>query len=319
MAYKKQKRKGERQAISKNHLAQQPTSTLADDEQKKTRTKGFKNNPLAKLFLGLTIWALFQYIRLKIEPYIFGRVINSCDEDQLLFSQTPGLLEQNKLNSIQAALENHPFLGRNAFVNFDLFGDTEGLVVRFNKDGIKKIQQNNDLQHCSPFVDQVIRNDANAWALRVLVFHPEQDLEGEAIKIHVSSSLGLPDKNSFFPYQVDQLWVSVPPGIAGGHLNIWHNRENPANTPGAEAAAALAPVENTLTTLRGDAVTSVSNYKATAGKLITLILEQYKLEEQYYAKAVEFEVVQVSDEGHEYIIKAGGEERKMEYADNQEF
>ena len=102
--------------------------------------------------------------------------------------------------------------------------------------------------------------------------------------------------------QVDVLYIDVPQPMLGGELLLWH----PSDPPGVEergqippAAESVVPSANLQVSFRGDARHAVLGYSlptrgvdgAAGRRRVSLVLEQYTVEERHYPLTVQFDLL----------------------------
>ena len=174
------------------------------------------------------------------------------------------------------------------------FADTRGFVVKFNLQGISTFLKHKHFSFLSPYFKSVRIPDCNAFVCNVLICNETKNPGSYAVGLHVDNTVGIQSSKFFMAHQVDVLYMNVPPDMQGGELELFqytHPEWGSGREPPTEGEwvrnpdDVVKPKQNTHVAFRGDAwhrVRGFTNSKAKEVPRISLVVEQYKIDELYY-------------------------------------
>lgn len=151
-------------------------------------------------------------------------------------------------------------------LNRDFVG-TRGFSVVFVREQLPKVEE--QFPFFAPYLQRALRPDCNAFYL-----NPLQLEAGSRVDAHVDRSLRSYCKDITTPLEVSVLYVDVPPGMRGGTLVL---------ARGKKTLARVTPRPNLLVGFDGDLTHSVERVD-TPGKRLSLVCEQYALDERELAE-----------------------------------
>jgi hypothetical protein len=155
------------------------------------------------------------------------------------------------------------------------FTQTKGFIFRFSKSGVPQLRSHPHAACLLPFFDAARAPTSNAFVLNVLCCTPTPD-KGHAVGWHKDATLALREGADVagIPFRlassVSVLYLSLPPDIVGGELELKHPEEQPE----AGSPSRVQPKENRLAVFRGDAEHAVRNFDGSSNR-VSLVLEQY--------------------------------------------
>ncbi|MFY9344961.1 MAG: 2OG-Fe(II) oxygenase [Planctomycetota bacterium] len=157
-------------------------------------------------------------------------------------------------------------------LNRDFVG-TRGFSVVFRREALPRVVA------AFPFFERylalALRPDCNAFYLNPLELGP-----GSRVDPHIDRSLRGYCKDVSMPLMVSVLYVEVPAGMRGGELVL---------ARGKKVLARVQPSANLLIGFDGDLTHSIARVDST-GKRLSLVCEQYALDEQELAAVPEYAV-----------------------------
>lgn len=187
------------------------------------------------------------------------------------YSQYPNAFSIDYLNDLRGAILASPYLATNN-LNRD-FISTKGFSVVFWRSSIATVQQR--FPFFKPYLDKALQPDCNAFYLNPLLLKA-----GSRVDPHIDRSLRSYCKTVEPPTAVSVLYVQVPPNLEGGELVLRCYKKQ---------VGKIQPQANTLLYFQGDLTHSVNAVK-TAGTRLSLVCEQYSLNEQELADIPEFAI-----------------------------
>ena len=185
--------------------------------------------------------------------------------------ETPDAFLPAYLDELKLQVRKHPCFTVNN-LNRD-FVNTRGFSVVFRREGLPQVVA--AFPFFAPYLRQALRADCNAFYLNPL------ELEGGSrVDPHVDRSLRGYCKDVSTPLAVSVLYVDVPPAMQGGLLTL---------ARGTRARAKVRPRAGLLVQFDGDLVHSVERVDSP-GKRLSLVCEQYLLDERELAEVPEYAV-----------------------------
>jgi hypothetical protein len=175
------------------------------------------------------------------------------------------------LTALQAAIRKHPLFTVNN-LNRDFVG-TRGFSVVFRRTALARV--NTAFPVFRPFLDAVLRADCNAFYL-----NPLQLEAGSRVDPHIDRSLRAYSLDIDPPLEVSVLYVAVPPGMTGGNLVLRRGKQH---------LGRIRPAAGLLVCFDGDLLHSVERLDS-AGQRLSLVCEQYLLDEDELAEVPEYAV-----------------------------
>ena len=245
-----------------------------------------------RAILGACVVALgvaaFVYDRITMT----GRYLTTTNDQELVVRREAHLSAEAFAALRKCALD-HPKLRVTGALNDSSFGKTRGFVVKFNEDGIERFRKNPDYACFVDVFDGLREPLTNAFVMNVLLCdlgdYDAYDAKEMSVDLHLDDTVGISSKHTFVAHQVSVLYVSVPEDMEGGQLELFSygNGTVPTN---AEPNDAVEPKENLVVTFRGDAFHRVRSYRTrSARERVSLVLEQYYIGDEHYAKTMTFE------------------------------
>ena len=232
--------------------------------------------------------AAFVYDRITMT----GRYLTTTSDQELVVRREAHLSAEAFAALRKCALD-HPKLRVTGALNDSSFGKTRGFVVKFNEDGIERFRKNPDYACFVDVFDGLREPLTNAFVMNVLLCdlgdYDAYDAKEMSVDLHLDDTVGISSKHTFVAHQVSVLYVSVPEDMEGGQLELFSygNGTVPTN---AEPNDAVEPKENLVVTFRGDAFHRVRSYRTrSARERVSLVLEQYYIGDEHYAKTMAFE------------------------------
>lgn len=155
-------------------------------------------------------------------------------------------------------------------LNGDFIG-TRGFSIIFHRS--HRHQVDRQFPYFSPYLDQALQPDCNAFYLNPLLLKP-----GSQVNPHIDRSLRSYCKTIDPPSVVSVLYITVPEDLIGGELVLSHQRKR---------IGQIRPQVNTLVIFQGDLTHGVN--PVTEGReRLSLVCEQYMLEEDQLQQIPEF-------------------------------
>ena len=185
--------------------------------------------------------------------------------------ETPDAFPPAYLDELKLQVRKHPCFTVNN-LNRD-FVKTRGFSVVFRREGLPQVVA--AFPFFAPYLQHALRADCNAFYLNPL------ELEGGSrVDPHVDRSLRGYCKDVSTPLAVSVLYVDVPPAMQGGLLVL---------ARGKRTLAKVRPRAGLLVQFDGDLVHSVERVD-TPGKRLSLVCEQYLLDERELAEVPEYAI-----------------------------
>ncbi|MGL5063827.1 MAG: 2OG-Fe(II) oxygenase [Microcoleus sp.] len=180
------------------------------------------------------------------------------------YSQHPNAFSITYLNDLRGAILASPYFATNN-LNRDFIG-TKGFSVVFQRSQIATVAQK--FPFFKPYLDKALRPDCNAFYLNPLLLK-----SGSRVDPHIDRSLRSYCKTVEPPAAVSVLYVQVPADLEGGELILRCYKKQ---------VGIIQPQANTLLYFQGDLTHSVNAVK-TAGSRLSLVCEQYSLDDRELA------------------------------------
>ena len=221
-----------------------------------------------------------------------GRYLTTTS-DQPLVTREREFLAREDFERVRACAMRHPLLRIKGELNENSFGKTRGFVIKFNEDGIERFRSDGAYECFAPVFDRLRVPLTNAFVMNLLLCelgnYDEYDANGLAVGVHLDDTVGIFSKHSFIAHQVSVLYLSVPSDMEGGQLDLFSYGDGV--TPGdGDPEEVVAPEENLMATFRGDAFHRVRSYRARSKtERVSLVLEQYFIDDRHYGKTKRFE------------------------------
>lgn len=212
--------------------------------------------------------------------------------DQPLTVRKDNFLSFTEYAKLKECALGHPKLRVKGGLNDAGFSKTRGFVVKFNLEGEEKFRSHGDYQCFVDVFDKLRLPDANAFVMNILLCelgeYDEYNADELSVGLHLDTTVGIYSRHMFIAHQVSVLYNSVPSDMEGGNLELFPYGDGYPDT-GAPPEESVAPKENLLVTFRGDAFHQVRSYRTKTGsERISLVLEQYKIDEDMYPKTIKF-------------------------------
>lgn len=187
------------------------------------------------------------------------------------YQQQSNAFSSDYLNKLWGEIQACPYFSVNN-LNRDFVG-TKGFSVVFQKSYIAQVEQ--QFPYFKPYLDLALLPNCNAFYLNPLLLK-----EGSRVDPHIDRSLRSYCKTIEPPLVVSVLYVRVPPDMQGGELVLRSHKRQ---------LGQIKPQMNTLVHFQGDLTHSV-NAVQTPGNRLSLVCEQYSLDEVELAEIPEFTI-----------------------------
>jgi hypothetical protein len=134
-----------------------------------------------------------------------------------------------------------------------------------------------------PFFDKIRDPEANAFVINVLVCDKPSSPNDVVFGSHVDDTLAHSAPGiTFLAHAVSVLYISVPPDMSGGELELLGPAPSEDVVPEDFEIQHVAPVENRMAQFRGDSYHQVRGYSTDTDIIcISLVLEQYRVAPAY--------------------------------------
>jgi predicted 2-oxoglutarate/Fe(II)-dependent dioxygenase YbiX len=187
------------------------------------------------------------------------------------FSQRPNIFSATYLSELQGQILACPYFSVNN-LNRD-FVNTKGFSVVFQRSHLAALEQ--QFPYFKAYLDRALLPECNAFYLNPLLLKT-----GSKVDPHIDRSLRSYCKTINPPLFVSVLYVEVPSDLIGGELIL----RSPKRQVGK-----IAPQSNTLLFFQGDLTHSV-NAVSSSGMRLSLVCEQYSLEDDQLEEIPPFEI-----------------------------
>ena len=187
------------------------------------------------------------------------------------YSQYPNTFSATYLSELQGQILACPYFAVNN-LNRD-FVNTKGFSVVFQRSHLAAVEQ--QFPYFKPYLDRALFAECNAFYLNPLLLKT-----GSKVDPHIDRSLRSYCKTINPPLFVSVLYVEVPSDLIGGELIL----RSPKRQVGK-----IAPQSNTLLFFQGDLTHSV-NAVSSSGMRLSLVCEQYSLEDDQLEEIPPFEI-----------------------------
>ena len=187
------------------------------------------------------------------------------------YSQYPNTFSATYLSELQGQILACPYFAVNN-LNRD-FVNTKGFSVVFQRSHLAAVEQ--QFPYFKAYLDRALLPECNAFYLNPLLLKT-----GSKVDPHIDRSLRSYCKTINPPLFVSVLYVEVPSDLIGGELIL----RSPKRQVGK-----IAPQSNTLLFFQGDLTHSV-NAVSSSGMRLSLVCEQYSLEDYQLEEIPHFEI-----------------------------
>jgi predicted 2-oxoglutarate/Fe(II)-dependent dioxygenase YbiX len=187
------------------------------------------------------------------------------------YSQYPNTFSATYLSELQGQILACPYFAVNN-LNRD-FVNTKGFSVVFQRSHLAAVEQ--QFPYFKAYLDRALLPECNAFYLNPLLLKT-----GSKVDPHIDRSLRSYCKTINPPLFVSVLYVEVPSDLRGGELVL----RSPKRQVGK-----IAPQSNTLLFFQGDLTHSV-NAVSSSGMRLSLVCEQYSLEDDQLEEIPPFEI-----------------------------
>jgi predicted 2-oxoglutarate/Fe(II)-dependent dioxygenase YbiX len=178
---------------------------------------------------------------------------------------------QKYLSELQGQILACPYFAVNN-LNRDFVG-TKGFSVVFRRSHLTTVEQR--FPYFKPYLQQALQPECNAFYLNPLFLKA-----GSRVDPHIDRSLRSYCKTVETPAVVSVLYVEVPADLEGGELVLRSHKRK---------VGQVCPQSNTLLFFQGDLTHSINPVR-TAGMRLSLVCEQYSLEDAQLQEIPEFEL-----------------------------
>ncbi len=187
------------------------------------------------------------------------------------YSKYPNTFSATYLSELQGQILACPYFAVNN-LNRD-FVNTKGFSVVFQRSHLAAVEQ--QFPYFKAYLDRALLPECNAFYLNPLLLKT-----GSKVDPHIDRSLRSYCKTINQPLFVSVLYVEVPSDLIGGELIL----RSPKRQVGK-----IAPQSNTLLFFQGDLTHSV-NAVSSSGMRLSLVCEQYSLEDDQLEEIPPFEI-----------------------------
>lgn len=187
------------------------------------------------------------------------------------YRQQSQVFSNKYLNDLWGEIHNCPYFSTNN-LNRDFVG-TKGFSIVFQRSGFTLVEQ--AFPFFIPYLEKALQPNCNAFYLNPLLLK-----EGSRVDPHIDRSLRSYCKTIDPPALVSVLYVHVPTEMQGGELVLSSQKRR---------VGQIKPQMNTLVYFQGDLTHSV-NAVTTPGNRLSLVCEQYRLDESELEEIPEFTI-----------------------------
>lgn len=191
------------------------------------------------------------------------------------------------LNDLQGQILSCPYFAVNN-LNRDFIG-TKGFSVVFQRSGLSEVEQR--FPFFKPYLNLALQPNCNAFYLNPLLLKT-----GSRVDPHIDRSLRSYCKTIEPPVMVSVLYVHVPPVFQGGELVLRHNKRQ---------VGQIRPELNMLIYFQGN-LTHAVNEVTTPGTRLSLVCEQYSLDETELRDIPKFTLESRAMKPEVKVAKRGG-------------
>ena len=262
-------------------------------------TKRQKYGDSSKLVtLAIVIVAL---IRLGLRWYTKPKPMISCTPEQELVHVHGDFLPREEFETLKLCTLKHPKLHVASALGNEAFGKTQGFVVKFNEDGVSSFLHHPEYGECFGNVFEKLRlPETNAFVFNALLCelsdYEDWKSNKTSVGLHLDQTVGMRRRVSpisdFLAHQVNVLYIDVADDMVGGELEVWsYGKGDWRSLDLQRPEQSITPAINTMVAFRGDSFHQVKAYYTNRGsnkKRLSLVLEQYKIDSQYYENTIEW-------------------------------
>lgn len=187
------------------------------------------------------------------------------------YHQQPQVFPESYLNTLRGEILACPYFATNN-LNRDFVG-TKGFSVVFQRSHLAEVER--QFPFFKPYLDQALDPTCNAFYLNPLWLQ-----QGSRVDPHIDRSLRSYCKTVAPPAIVTVLYVQIPANLQGGELILSHRKQQ---------VGWIQPQTNTLLCFQGDLTHSINTVQGP-GKRLSLVCEQYSLDQQELGEIPEFTV-----------------------------
>lgn len=185
------------------------------------------------------------------------------------FQQRPNVFPPNYLNDLRGEILACPYFTTNN-LNRD-FVSTKGFSIVFQRSHLPVVER--QFPFFKLYLEQALDASCNAFYLNPLLLK-----QGSRVDPHIDRSLRSYCKTIEPPALVSVLYVQVPADLKGGELILRNHKQQ---------VGQITPRINTLICFQGNLTHSV-NAVQVAGERLSLVCEQYNLEDSQLQDIPEF-------------------------------
>lgn len=187
------------------------------------------------------------------------------------FSQHSEVFPKTYLSELKGQILACPYFAVNN-LNRDFIG-TKGFSLVFQRSHLAQVQQR--FPYLKPYLSRAMQPECNAFYLNPLLLE-----QGSRVDPHIDRSLRSYCETVAPPTVVSVLYVEVPPDLEGGELVLRSHKRQ---------VGKIRPQPNTLLFFQGDLTHSV-NAVTSPGKRLSLVCEQYNLDDAHLRDIPEFQL-----------------------------
>lgn len=187
------------------------------------------------------------------------------------YHQHPQVFSPTYLSEMKGQILACPYFAVNN-LNRDFVG-TKGFSIVFQRSHLAEVKQR--FPYLTLYLDRVIQPECNAFYLNPLLLEC-----GSRVDPHIDRSLRSYCETIEPPVVVSVLYVDVPPDLEGGELVLRSHKRQ---------VGQIRPQSNTLLFFQGNLTHSI-NPMVSSGRRLSLVCEQYNLEEEELREIPNFQL-----------------------------
>jgi hypothetical protein len=273
--------------LKKSHSTTTTTTTTArhsDSDSQKVRPSEW---------LASAVILLFALIRFGTRWYTHTeQSFITTTPEQPLTTRVEDYLSPWEFKRVRECALNHPKLRVRSTLNSAGFSKTRGFVIKFNNEGVEQFQTSPEYECFASVFNGLRLPDTNAYVMNILLCelgdYDAYKADDLSVGLHLDTTVGIYSRHMFVAHQVSVLYNSVPSDMEGGELEVFEYGDGYPNTKRGPDKR-VTPKENTLINFRGDAFHQVRSYRTKSGsERVALVLEQYKINDEYYPFTIRF-------------------------------
>ena len=232
-------------------------------------------------------------LRFAYRWYYQRQTFISCTSDQQLVQIKEDYLRPWEYNELKECLLNHPKLYVESALSGNAFSKTRGFVVKFNNDAT--FLNHPDYACFGELFQKMQLPQTNAYVFNALLCEVSEydDWKNNrtAVGLHLDQTVGMKEEwHDWLAHQVNVLYMDIAEDMVGGELELWRYGKGDLKKLDLKSPhARVTPKENTMVAFRGDSFHQVRAFRTnTRKRRLSLVLEQYKINEKHYDNTIEW-------------------------------